>query len=109
MISEGVDGSPLYYTVTYSNAIFYQNVTICGSNNISSSSCLRGVCSSSLPLYCYQISGAINISVFASNILGNGLTSSISIGIIYVTHQWRSQDFGQGVLRLVVMWYLPAA
>ena len=83
MISEGVDGSPLYYTVTYFNATFDQNVTICGSNNISSSSCLHGVCTSSLPLYCYQISGAINISVFASNRLGNGLTSSVSIGVLH--------------------------
>ena len=83
MISDGIKGSPLYYTVSYFNATSSQNNNsmICGSDNISSSSCKQGVCTSSLPISCYQNTGSINISISASNILGNGLASSVSIGI----------------------------
>ena len=84
MISGEVDGSPLYYAVTYFDAS--QNNTICGSDTISSSSCQQGVCSSSLPLSCYENNGPINASIIASNMLGNGLTSFASIGIL----QWHS-------------------
>ena len=81
VIADGINISPLYYTVTYSNATSGQINLICGSDNISSSSCQQGVCTSSLPLSCYQNSGAVNISISATNVLGNGLASSVSIGI----------------------------
>ena len=84
VISDEIRGSPLYYTVTYFSATSSQiNNVICGSENISSSSCQHSVCVSTLPLSCYQNSGAINISISASNIFGNGLASSVSIGTEY--------------------------
>ena len=78
MISEGIDGSSLYFIVTYFDA--NQNNSVCGTSNISSSSCLQDICMSSLPISCYQNGGAINISIFATNSLGNGWTSCASIG-----------------------------
>ena len=83
MISEGVDGSPLYYIVNDIDASQYN--TICGSDNISSS-CQQGVCSSSLPLSCYHINGPINVTIFASNRLGSGTSSSVSIGIVHAPY-----------------------
>ena len=85
-ISDGINGSSLYYTVSYFNATSGQNNNnnmICGSDSISSSSCQQGVCTSSLPLSCYQNSGAVNVSISATNTLGNGLASSVSIGMLH--------------------------
>ena len=80
MISDGIDGSPLYYTVLYADAS--QNNTMCGSDSILSP-CQQSGCSSSLPPSCYSASGSINVTVFASNRLGNGTASSVSIGILH--------------------------
>jgi hypothetical protein len=78
-ITNEVEGSPLYYSVTYteSNSGFQ-----CDSFNISSfSACSDGVClcSTSLPSSCFHLSGVITISLSATNRLGRGLSSSFDI------------------------------
>ena len=78
-MSESVIGSPGYYTVVYSNTSMGQ-IDVCGSADISSSSCLNGVCISSLPSSCYNRNGNITVSVSAINVYGSGPNNSLVIG-----------------------------
>ena len=80
-ISPEVDGSALYYTVTYAEST---TGNICGSTIISAFSCKQGACVCSLPSLCYRLSGAITISLSATNSLGDGPANSITIGIVTV-------------------------
>ena len=78
-MSESVFGSPGYYTVVYSSTSTGQ-ADVCGYVNISSSSCLNGVCTSSLPSSCYNRNGNITVSVSAINVYGSGPNNSLVIG-----------------------------
>ena len=80
-ITDGIDGSAVNYTITYSEPTFD---SICGSDTIPVLSCDRGICShvfdipisSSCPS-----STAITVKVIASNKLGNGTAvNSITTG-----------------------------
>ena len=80
-ISDGIDGSATSYTVQYSDSVYGYK---CGSATIPASGCQGSICthvfdvsSSSCPS-----SADVNITVSATNILGEGLSSvPMSIGI----------------------------
>ena len=67
------------YIAVYSNTSMGQT-DVCGSANISSSSCVNGVCTSSLPSSCYDRNGNITVSVSATNVYGSGPNNSLVIG-----------------------------
>lgn len=74
-IYEGIDGSATTYTIIYSDSSFGST---CSSMKIPASACADGTCShvynatnSSCPPYT-----GITVTVFASNILGDGLLSN---------------------------------
>lgn len=78
-ISEGIDGSATSYTVIISSD---SSNDTCGSANIPISSCVDRVCKytfknlSSPSCHEYNdFSRKLSVTVFASNILGNGLPS----------------------------------
>ena len=81
-ISEGIDGSVNSYTfnVTYSNSK-------CGriSNTVLLPSCKSGVCSYTFDqnnlLSCFDDLTQVLATVFASNVLGDGLPSQVSQNI----------------------------
>ena len=80
-ISEGNDGSVKTYTfnLTYSNLK-------CGHTleTIPVSSCESDACSYTLETPCFDHSPQVTLTVFASNILGDGLRSNVSyIGNAY--------------------------
>ena len=81
-ISEGIDGSVKTYTfnLTYSNSECGRSLT--GHDTISFSSCESEVCSYTLEtsdsLSCFDHSSQVMLTVFASNILGDGLLLNIS-------------------------------
>ena len=73
-ITEGVDGSALSYTISYSDSVSGIN---CHSTTISASSCDDGICSDVFEAsasLCPPLTD-ITVTVFATNILGNGPTS----------------------------------
>ena len=75
-ISDGVDGSAIFYTITYVDSI--SNST-CHSATVPTSNCIGGVCYSnySFPSDSITCAHSLNISVrvSASNILGNSSES----------------------------------
>ena len=78
-ISEGVDGSVKTYTynLTYSNSNYLKTIP--------ESSCEREVCSYTLETPSFDRSSQVMLTVFASNILGDGLPSNVSyIGNVHV-------------------------
>ena len=78
-ISEGIDGSVKTYTfnLTYSNSECSHNL-----KTVPVSSCESEVCSYTLEslasLSCFDRSSQVMLTVFASNILGDGLPSNVS-------------------------------
>ena len=86
IISDTIDGSATSYTITYADSL---SGSTCSSSTISASLCESGTCR-----HLYQVSNSscppcvdINITVFASNILGNGSTSDvITIGCLYIVY-----------------------
>ena len=87
MISNGVDGSALQYTISYTDS---GTSDICDTLIISASSCVQGIRTvpSIDPLPCSERAGNgdnfIIISISASNLLGRGPPSVTTIGIITV-------------------------
>ena len=83
MISNGVDGSALNYTISYTDS---NTGDVCYSLTISASSCKQGICTvpSINPLPCSERegNGNIDISISASNHLGRGPSSFATIGMI---------------------------
>lgn len=81
MISDRFDGSALNYTVTYTDST---TGTICESLTILAPLCIQGICEVPPfnPLLCFERfgEGDIDISVSASNLLGKGPPSVITIG-----------------------------
>ena len=90
-IADELDGSALSYTLTYADN---NSDIVCGSAIIPASSCNSGICrhvfdvdsSSPLSICPTSSSDVYNVSVFASNFLGNGDTSSIATTISECTH-----------------------
>jgi hypothetical protein len=82
MISEGVDGSALSYTISYTDS---STGEMCNSLIISASSCKQGICTVPLisPLPCSENyeERDIDISISANNQLGQGPPSVATIGI----------------------------
>ena len=83
MISEGVNGSALSYTISYTDS---NTGEICNSLTISASSCKQGTCTVPFinPLPCSENvgDGDIDISISANNRLGRGPPSVTTIGMI---------------------------
>ena len=80
-ISDEVDGSASNYTIIYSDSTFG---SICGSAMIPSSVCVGGICSHMFNVFtsssCPSSTG-ITVTVFATNVLGNGpLSDPLTIG-----------------------------
>ena len=69
--SDGIDGSTTSYTITYSDST---SGRICGSATIPASSCDGGICSCRFDISSSSClpSADVSVTVFASNILGNG-------------------------------------
>lgn len=70
-ISDGIDGSTTLYTINYSNLTSGE---VCGSAMIPGSSCMDSVCSDVFNVTssrCFP-STELSVTIFASNILGNG-------------------------------------
>ena len=77
ILSDGVEGPPLYYVFSFSDL----RGVMCGSANVSvSSSCLNGVCTTTLPPNCYHPNGSIAMSVTSFNVVGEGPSKVIRIG-----------------------------
>ena len=77
-ITDEVAGSTLSYTLIYTNN---NSDSVCGSAIIPAFSCNSGICrhkfdANDSSLLC-PTSNVYNVSVFATNLLGNGHTSSI--------------------------------
>lgn len=88
MISDGIDGSSISYTITYMDSA---SGDLCSSVTIPASSCIDGICNHAfeVPLSSCPCMD-INITVYSTNILGNGATSDPltiscfeSIGIMF--------------------------
>ena len=78
-ISEGIDGSATNYTITYSvSDSTSERIILCDSVTISASACTSGQCNHifDIPSACFNLNSTmLVITVFASNILGDGLSS----------------------------------
>ena len=77
-ISEGIDGSATNYTITYSvSDSTSERIMLCDSVTISASACTSGQCNHTfdIPLACFNSNSIMLITVFASNVLGDGLSS----------------------------------
>ena len=86
MISNGVDGSALQYTISYADS---NTGNTCESLTISSSVCAKGICAvpsiSPLPCSSRIEDGDIDILISAVNHLGSGPPAVTTIGIeIYI-------------------------
>lgn len=85
MISDGVYGSALQYTISYSDS---NTGDVCDTLIISASSCVQGICTvpSISPLPCSERPGPgernIDIRISATNQLGAGAPSYTTIGKI---------------------------
>ena len=74
MFSNGIDGSATSYTINYADTA---SGTSCESATIPASSCSGGVCQSVFELsssHC-PLSDSITVTVFGTNVLGNGSSS----------------------------------
>ena len=82
MISEGVNGSALSYTISYTDS---NTGEMCNFLTISASSCKQGICTVPFinPLSCSEVvgEGDIDISITANNRLGKGPPSVTTIGM----------------------------
>ena len=82
MISEGVNGSALTYTISYTDS---NTGEMCNSLTISALSCKQGICTVPFisPLPCSETvgDGDIDISISANNRLGKGPPSVTTIGM----------------------------
>ena len=80
MISNGVDGSALHYTIAYTDS---NTGDVCDSLTISTSLCMQGICKvpSITPPPCSERAGDgnIDISISAISHLGRGHPSVMSI------------------------------
>ena len=74
-ISDGIDGSPISYTIIYSNAT---TGDICLNATLPASECQGGVCHHYFYAYRSECSpqGNVSVSVYATNILGDGPVSN---------------------------------
>ena len=74
-ISEGIDGSPMFYTVNYTVSGTY---IMCATSTISTSSCTNGVCEHMLeiPSSICPPSSSITVIVSGTNRLGEGQASN---------------------------------
>ena len=84
-ISDDIDGSPIRYTIIYSDS---SNKKLCSMDIIeaSSDSCEEDVCTHMFDVSSSSCSPStdISVSVFATNILGDGPHSAaIQIGLMY--------------------------
>ena len=72
-ISDGFDGSATNYTIIYSDSASGRP---CDSVTISASACINGLCNHmfDIPSACFNFDSVI-ITVFASNVLGDGPSS----------------------------------
>jgi hypothetical protein len=70
VISDGIDGSPTSYNITYSD---FNSGRICGTFSIPAATCVDGVCrhTSRIASPCLP-SDDISLSVLSTNILGSG-------------------------------------
>ena len=86
LFSDGVDGSAASYTIDYSDTISGSN---CGLATIPASSCSHGVCQNVFELsssLC-PFSDSITVTVFGTNALGNGTTSTpVSISKLKISY-----------------------
>ena len=85
MISNGVDGSALSYTISYTDS----NTGDCDDSlTIPASFCTQGICTvlSINPLPCSETFGDGNVDIWisASNHLGKGPSSFTTIGMTYI-------------------------
>ena len=75
MITDDINGSPVNYTISYTDSTFG---TICGSEVIPASSCSGRVCNHYFDIFesssCPPSTG-ITVTAFATNILGRGSSS----------------------------------
>ena len=78
-MSDGIDGSATSYTINYTNPRFGH---VCESAIIPASQCVNGLCSHFLNLTSSNCTfSEIEVSVFGTNILGNGTsTDPVTIG-----------------------------
>ena len=77
-ISEGIDGSATNYTITYSvSDSTSERIILCDSVTISASVCISRECNHTfdVPSACFNSNSIMLITVFASNVLGDGLSS----------------------------------
>ena len=79
-ISEGIDGSATNYTITYSvSDSTSERIILCDSVTISPSACISEQCNHmfDIPSACFNLNSImlIVITVFASNVLGDGPSS----------------------------------
>ena len=84
-ISNGIDGSVTSYTIT----IFSSTGESCDSITLQASTCREEICNyrlENLTSSCYSSSSQIMLTVFASNIIGDGLPSEpIFVGMFTCT------------------------
>ena len=83
-VSDRIDGSATSYTITYTNPRYG---LICNRAVVPASQCVNGICSNHLNLSssnCSSNSSAfseVSVSVFGTNVLGNGTsTNPVTIG-----------------------------
>ena len=79
-ISKGIDGSATNYTITYSvSDSTSERIILCDSVTISASACISRECNHTfdniIPLACFNSNSIMLITVFTSNVLGDGLSS----------------------------------
>ena len=81
MISDGIDGSAISYTITYMDSITGDP---CSLATITASSCVEGICKHTFEVSLSSCPPCvdINVTVYATNILGNGaiISDPITIG-----------------------------
>ena len=76
MISDSVDGSPVFYNITYTD---FSGSTTCGSAKVSANS---ASCNKSCSHYSTDICSSTDtmVTVFGTNVLGSGASNRTTIG-----------------------------
>jgi hypothetical protein len=86
MITDGIEGSTISYTITYVDSI---SGDFCNSVTIPASSCIDGMCNHTFEVTLSSCPPCvdINITVYATNILGNGAISDpLTIGLFLMQY-----------------------
>ena len=78
-ISNDLSGSTIYYSISFIDVDFG---VMCGSTNVSASSCMEGMCEHTYSFCSYACLNSENIivNVLATNVLGSGSPYNITVG-----------------------------